>query len=112
MDEQPKASRFEIHVGGILSERLLGAFPDLRARTTGGMTVLVGDMPDQAALHGVLSRIESLGLELVEVRRATARTDVSRPVRQREPADTGVGNLAAATDSSVEAHDDATSDVR
>jgi hypothetical protein len=31
--------------------------------------VLSGVVPDQAALHGVLSRIEAMGLELVEVRR-------------------------------------------
>ena len=78
MDEQSKASRYEIHVGGILSGRMLGAFPGLRARTMGGVTVLVGDLPDQAALHGVLSRIESLGLELVEVRRHPRGTGGSR----------------------------------
>jgi hypothetical protein len=31
--------------------------------------VLSGPIEDQAALHGLLRRIESLGLELVEVRR-------------------------------------------
>jgi hypothetical protein len=30
---------------------------------------ILGDIADQAALHGVLERIESLGLELLEVRR-------------------------------------------
>jgi hypothetical protein len=69
MDQQSKASRYEIHVGGHLGERLLGAFPELHARRLGSGTVLAGDLPDQAALHGVLSRIESLGLELLEVRR-------------------------------------------
>ena len=83
MDEQSKASRYEIQVGGILSERMLAAFPGLRARMAGGVTVLIGDLPDQAALHGVLSRIESLGLELVEVRRATRRVHGSRHDRHR-----------------------------
>jgi hypothetical protein len=32
-------------------------------------TVFHGPVPDQAALHGLLRRIEALGLELVEVRR-------------------------------------------
>jgi hypothetical protein len=32
-------------------------------------TVLEGAVDDGAALHGVLRRIEALGLELVEVRR-------------------------------------------
>jgi hypothetical protein len=31
--------------------------------------VLSGPVEDQAALHGLLRRIESLGLELLEVRR-------------------------------------------
>ena len=34
-----------------------------------GETVIAGPVADQAALHGLLRRIESLGLELVEVRR-------------------------------------------
>jgi hypothetical protein len=77
MDQQAKASRYEIHIGGLLSERLLTAFPELQARTLGSVTVLVGDLPDQAAIHGVLSRIESLGLELLEVRRDRSRLDAS-----------------------------------
>ena len=69
MDHHAKPSRYEIHVSGLLGERLLTAFPELHAHTLESVTVLVGDLPDQAALHGVLSRIESLGLELLEVRR-------------------------------------------
>jgi hypothetical protein len=75
MNQQSKPARYAIHVGGLLSERMVGAFPELRARTLGSVTVLVGDLPDQAALHGVLSRIESLGLELLEVRRGSSRFD-------------------------------------
>ena len=45
------------------------AFPDLRARTQGGDTILSGVFADQAALYGVLTQIEALGLELIEVRR-------------------------------------------
>jgi hypothetical protein len=48
---------------------MLSAFPDLRSEIDGQDTVLSGVVPDQAALHGVLSRIEAMGLELVEVRR-------------------------------------------
>jgi hypothetical protein len=48
---------------------MLSAFPDLRSEVDGQDTVLSGVVPDQAALHGVLSKIEAMGLELVEVRR-------------------------------------------
>ena len=60
---------YEIRVHGHLSETLLIAFPDLMARSQDGDTVLTGILPDQSALHGVLSVIEELGLELLEVRR-------------------------------------------
>ena len=32
-----------------------------------GETVLTGQVPDQAALHGILSKINSLGLALISV---------------------------------------------
>jgi hypothetical protein len=46
---------------------MLVAFPDLRAQVLRSETVLAGELPDQAALFGVLYRIEGLGLELLEV---------------------------------------------
>ena len=38
-------------------------------------TVLRGPVRDQSALHGILGQIESLGLELVEVRRVESPRD-------------------------------------
>ena len=69
MNEPATSVRYEIRVRGLLGETLLGAFPGLRARAQETETVLTGALPDQAALFGVLSHIESLGLELLEVRR-------------------------------------------
>jgi hypothetical protein len=69
MDEQAAATYYEIRVRGMLSETLLAAFPGLEPRSQGGDTVLLGALPDQAALHGTLERIEALSLELLEVRR-------------------------------------------
>lgn len=66
------AIRYQILVRGRLSERLLGAFPDLCAEARGTDTVLMGALPDQPALHAVLAQIEALGLELLELRRAGA----------------------------------------
>ena len=62
-------ARYEITVRGHLSERLLAAFPGLHGETRGADTLLYGNLPDQAALYGVLTQIEALGLELLEVRR-------------------------------------------
>ena len=69
MDEPATSVCYEIRVRGLLGETLLGAFPGLRARAHETETALIGALPDQAALFGVLSHIEALGLELLEVRR-------------------------------------------
>jgi hypothetical protein len=60
---------YEIHVRAHLGETILNAFPGLQAEARGGHTVLTGPLPDQAALYGVLAEIETLGLELIEVKR-------------------------------------------
>jgi hypothetical protein len=60
---------YEITVRGHMSDVLLAAFAGLDASRRAQHTVLRGELADQAALYGVLGRIESLGLELVDVRR-------------------------------------------
>jgi hypothetical protein len=60
---------YQIRVRGQLGKTMRAAFPALRAQTQGEDTLLTGALADQAALHGVLTQIEALGLELVEVRR-------------------------------------------
>jgi hypothetical protein len=60
---------YAIRIRGHLGPSMLSAFPDLGSQVDGQDTVLSGDVPDQAALHGILSKIEAMGLELVEVRR-------------------------------------------
>ena len=44
------------------------AFPEFELRCEKGMTVFQGKFVDQAGLHGVIDRVNSLGLELVDVR--------------------------------------------
>ncbi len=68
VDADTKPDLYEIRIRGVLSDRLLRAFPDLEAETRGGETMLAGVLPDQAALYGVLNQIEALGLKLLEVR--------------------------------------------
>jgi hypothetical protein len=60
---------YEIRVKGRLTDSLLTAFEGMRASVEPVETVLHGPVPDQAALYGLLDRIQALGLELVEVRR-------------------------------------------
>ena len=61
--------RYRIRVRGRLGETICSAFPALQAQASDGDTVLTGPLPDRAALYGVLAQLESLGLELLEVRR-------------------------------------------
>jgi hypothetical protein len=64
---------YEIRVRGLLEGSLLHAFPTLSADRRGADTVLSGELPDQAALYGVLTQIESLGLELIAVQQVPTR---------------------------------------
>jgi hypothetical protein len=68
---------YAIRIRGHLGPNMLSAFPGLGFEFDGKDTVLSGVVPDQAALHGILSRIEAMGLELVEVRRLP--TDAKPP---------------------------------
>ena len=47
---------------------MLRAFTALAAQQEGGDTLLSDCLPDQAALYGVIAKLEALGLELIEVR--------------------------------------------
>ena len=53
---------------GHLGPKMLRAFTALAAQQEGGDTLLSGCLPDQAALYGVIAKLEALGLELIEVR--------------------------------------------
>jgi hypothetical protein len=60
---------YEIRIMGRLSDSLLAAFEGLTTTVRPVATVLYGPVQDQAALGGLLDRILSSGLEVVEVRR-------------------------------------------
>jgi hypothetical protein len=63
------AANYEIRVKGRVGESVLLAFEGLTATTEPVETILYGPVPDQAALHELLTRLQSLGLEVVEFRR-------------------------------------------
>jgi hypothetical protein len=50
-----------------LGERLAAAFDGMTLQRSGGATELFGEVVDHAQLHGLLTRIRDLGLELESV---------------------------------------------
>ena len=68
-ERDPRRPNYEIRVRGHLGTSMLRAFLPLAAATRGEDTLLTGCLSDQAAVYGVIARLEALGLELLELRR-------------------------------------------
>jgi hypothetical protein len=67
-ETEPRA-HYEITVQGILDPRWSAWFDGLKLTSdAAGRTTISGPVTDQAALHGLLTRIRDLGLTLLEVR--------------------------------------------
>lgn len=60
---------YQIRIRGRVSAALLDSFQGMDSSVEPVETVLHGPVRDQAELHGLIDRIQALGLELVEVRR-------------------------------------------
>ena len=58
---------YRLVVEGELSSRYTSVFEGMRLECAQGRTAIVGTVTDQAHLHGLLQRIEGLGLTLVSV---------------------------------------------
>jgi hypothetical protein len=73
MNDQP--AHYEIQIKGVLDEHWSDWFEGfcLRRDEQADLTVLVGLVADQGALHGAISRIRDLGLSLLSVRRLDTR---------------------------------------
>jgi len=71
------AKAFEVHVRGELPPETLDELEYLTATVVPAQTVLTGLVPDQAALLGLLGWLQSLGLEVTEVRRVSRVLDGS-----------------------------------
>ena len=63
---------YTIRIRGRLGATALSAFPTMVSELRGGDTVLTGWLGDRSAVFGVVTQIEALGLELLELRRITA----------------------------------------
>jgi hypothetical protein len=62
------AVRYEIRVRGALDRGWSAWFDGLRLSSEpGGVTVIAGEVADQAALHGLLAKVRDLGLPLLSV---------------------------------------------
>lgn len=58
---------YEIVVMGEIGDKFSVAFEGMRLRHSRGRTILEGIVIDQAQLHGLIERIQDMGLELVSV---------------------------------------------
>ena len=63
------SANYEFRIRGRVSEPVLTSFEGLDSEVEPVETILHGPVRDQAELHGILERLQSLGLELVEVRK-------------------------------------------
>lgn len=60
---------YEIRIAGVVPPEVLLDFERLTASVEPVETILHGPLHDQAALHGLLARLEIFGLNVLEVRR-------------------------------------------
>jgi len=60
-------ARYEIRVDGVLDDRWADWFGGLQVSNDGTKTVIAGLLPDQPALHGLLTKVRDLGLTLISV---------------------------------------------
>jgi hypothetical protein len=60
---------YQIRIRGRVTAVLLDSFEGMESTIEPVETVLHGPVRDQAELHGLIDRIQALGLELIEVRR-------------------------------------------
>jgi hypothetical protein len=63
------SSYYEIRVAGVLPPEALLDFDRLTASVEPVETIVHGTIQDQAALHGLLARLETFGVQVIEVRR-------------------------------------------
>jgi hypothetical protein len=62
---------YEIRVSGLVPESVLIEMEGAQVVVEPVQTIIRGPVLDQAALHGIVNRLQRLGLDLIEVRRLT-----------------------------------------
>jgi hypothetical protein len=76
---------YVIRIKGRLGATVLSAFPTMACESKGGESVLTGLLEDRSAVFGLVAQIEALGLELLELRRMTARPQSPESGDHRSP---------------------------
>ena len=77
-----EAGRYEIRVAGHLAARWGAWFDGMTlTRHNDGTTVLQGTLADQSALHGLLRKVNDLGVPLVSVTRTASAGRTTNPHR-------------------------------
>ena len=79
--DRARGRKYRLVVRGELGEPFGFLFEGMQMNRVAGTTVLTGTVIDQAHLHGLLQRIQELGLELVSI----------------DPVDTGAANDQASS---------------
>ena len=67
MSKKRAGKVYRIVVRSELSDRFAPAFEGMQIEAKDGETILTGEVIDQPHLHGILARINGLGLELLSV---------------------------------------------
>jgi hypothetical protein len=73
---------YDISIKGAIDDSLCAEFEDIEVLVGHSTTRLLVDAADTAVLHGILGRIASLGLELLDVRRLEEPAVVRSPPRR------------------------------
>jgi hypothetical protein len=70
--QEPKGGRqvYELTIHGEMSDVIQAEFADFELQVSHGETHLQADLPDSAALYGLIGRIEALGLVLLDLHRS------------------------------------------
>ena len=84
MSKQGTNTVYRIVVRGELSDRYAVAFEGMQMQTKDGETILTGEVVDQPHLHGILDRVNSLGLKLLSVQALPEEVN-GNAEQEREP---------------------------
>ncbi|HSM72588.1 MAG TPA: hypothetical protein VK851_13675 [Anaerolineales bacterium] len=64
-----RPAQYQIRVKGLLDTKWASWFDGFSIEHKSAETIFIGEVPDQAALHGILTKIRDLGLIISYVKR-------------------------------------------